>query len=52
MIWIWMGYIVKKPILAIIYDGGGGGVRMLLNVWAADQVTEISYGFSLDLQLV
>ena len=22
MIWIWMGYIVKKPILAIIYYGG------------------------------
>ena len=30
----------------------GVSVRMLLNVWAADQVTEISYGFSLDLQLV
>ena len=36
----------KKPILAIIYDGGG---RMLLSVWAADQATEISYGFSQDL---
>ena len=45
-----MGYVVKKPIVAIIYDGGC--VRMLLSVWAADQATEISYGFSLDLRLV
>ena len=41
----------KEPILAIIYDGGGG-VRMLLSVWAADQAAEISYGFSLDLRLI
>ena len=43
----------KEPILAIIYDGGGGGcVHMLLSVWVADQAAEISYGFSLDLWLV
>ena len=29
-----------------------GCVHMLLSVWAAGQVTEVSYGFSLDLRLV
>ena len=47
-----MGYVIKEPILAIVYDEGGGGVRMLLSVWAPDQAAEISYGFSLDLRLV
>ena len=29
-----------------------GGVHMLLSVWAANQVAEISYDFSLDLQII
>ena len=44
-----MGYVVRSQ-LAIIYDRWS--VHMLSSVWATDQVTEISYGFNLDLRLV
>ena len=46
---IWMGYVVRSQY-CLLYTAGG--VCMLLGVWAANQATEISYGFSLDLQLV
>ena len=47
-----MKYVVRSQYWLLYMTGGGGCGCMLLSVVAANWATEISYGFSLDLQLI